>query len=61
MTGAEYTTASVLETLWAQITAAFRAELAESKASVQVFLQRKSPAWHLVGRVHFNLAENRGQ
>jgi non-specific serine/threonine protein kinase len=27
--------------------------------SVQDFLQRKSPAWHLVGRVHFNLAENR--
>jgi hypothetical protein len=24
-----------------------------------VFLHGKSPAWHLVGRVHFNLAENR--
>ena len=59
MTGAEYITASILETLWTQIAAAFRSELAESKASVQEFLQRKSPAWHLVGRVHFNLAENR--
>ena len=59
MTGAEYITASVLETLWSEIAAAFRSELAESKASVQEFLQRKSPAWHLVGRVHFNLAENR--
>ncbi len=59
MTGAEYITASVLETLWTQIAAAFRSELAESKASVQEFLQRRSPAWHLVGRVHFNLAENR--
>ncbi len=59
MTGAEYITASVLETFWTQITAAFRSELAESKASVQEFLQRRSPAWHLVGRVHFNLAENR--
>jgi hypothetical protein len=59
MTGAEYLTASVLETLWTEIVAAFRSELAESKASVQDFLQRKSPAWHLVGRVHFNLAENR--
>jgi hypothetical protein len=59
MTGAEYITASLLETLWTQIAAAFRSELAESKASVQEFLQRKSPAWHLVGRVHFNLAENR--
>ena len=59
MTGAEYITTAVLETLWTEIVAAFRSELAESKASVQDFLQRKSPAWHLVGRVHFNLAENR--
>jgi len=59
MTGAEYITAAVLETLWTEIVAAFRSELAESKASVQEFLQRKNPAWHLVGRVHFNLAENR--
>jgi len=59
MTGAEYITASVLERLWTEIADAFRSELAESKASVQEFLQRRSPAWHLVGRVHFNLAENR--
>src|SRR4029079_13949712 len=38
---------------------AFRSELAKSKSSVQLFLRRKNPAWHLVGRVHFNLAENR--
>ena len=59
MTGAEYLTASVLKQLWTETTTAFRSELAESKASVQAFLQRKNPAWHLVGRVHFNLAENR--
>ena len=59
MTGAEYLSAAVLETLWTETATAFRAELAESKASVQEFLHRKSPAWHLVGRVHFNLAENR--
>jgi non-specific serine/threonine protein kinase len=59
MSGAEYITASILETLWIEIEAAFRSDLAESKASVQEFLQRKSAAWHLVGRVHFNLAENR--
>jgi len=59
MTGAEYIAASVLETLWTETAAAFRSELAESKGSVQEFLQRKSAAWHLVGRVHFNLAENR--
>jgi superfamily II DNA or RNA helicase len=59
MTGAEYLTSSVLETLWQAIDAAFWSELAESKTSVQEFLKRKSPAWNLVGRVHFNLAENR--
>jgi non-specific serine/threonine protein kinase len=59
MTGDEYLTAAVLEALWTETATAFRAELAESKASVQAFLQRKSPAWHLVGRVHLNLAENR--
>lgn len=59
MTGAEYLTSSVLETLWTAIAEAFRSELVESKVSVQEFLQSKSPAWHLVGRVHFNLAENR--
>ena len=59
MEGAEYVTASVLETLWTEIAEAFRSELAESKTSVQAFLQHKNPAWHLVGRVHFNLAENR--
>jgi superfamily II DNA or RNA helicase len=59
MDGAEYLTASVLGTLWNEIAEALRSELAESKASVQEFLHRKNPAWHLVGRVHFNLAENR--
>ena len=39
--------------------AAFDAELAEAKLSVQEFLKRRHPAWNLVGRVHFNLAENR--
>jgi non-specific serine/threonine protein kinase len=59
MDGAEYVTAPVLETLWNEIAEALRAELGESKASVQEFLHRKNPAWNLVGRVHFNLAENR--
>ncbi len=59
MDGAEYITASLLEALWTETAEAFRSELVESKASVQEFLQRKNPAWHLVGRVHFNLAENR--
>ncbi len=59
MTGAEYLTAVVLETFWLELDTAFGVELAESKCGVQDFLKRRNPAWNLVGRVHFNLAENR--
>jgi non-specific serine/threonine protein kinase len=59
MTGAEYVTTAVLRELWTEIAAAVRSALVASKLSVQAFLQSKSPAWHVVGRVHFNLAENR--
>jgi Helicase conserved C-terminal domain len=59
MIGAEYLTADVLADLWRGMDAAFQTELAEAKLSVQQFLKRRHPAWNLVGRVHFNLAENR--
>jgi SNF2-related domain/SNF2 Helicase protein/Helicase conserved C-terminal domain len=59
MMGAEYLTPSVLEALWDELDAAFRTELSESNTPVQDFLRRRNPAWNLVGRVHFNLAENR--
>ena len=59
MTGAEYLTAAVLADLWRAMDAAFDAELADAKLSVQEFLKGRHPAWNLVGRVHFNLAENR--
>src|SRR5712691_2710825 len=59
MTGAEYLTAAVMADLWRGMDSAFDAELAEAKLSVQEFLKSRHPAWNLVGRVHFNLAENR--
>ncbi len=59
MTGAEYLTASVLQSLWQKLHIAFGLELSESKCGVQEFLKRCNAAWNLVGRVHFNLAENR--
>jgi superfamily II DNA or RNA helicase len=59
MTGAEYLTAALLADLWRSVDAAFDAELAAARVSVQEFLKRRQPAWNLVGRVHFNLAENR--
>ncbi len=59
MPGAEYLTAAVLLGLWAELGAAFAASLAASGTDLQFFLKTLNPAWNLVGRVHFNLAENR--
>lgn len=59
MIGAEYVTTEVLVNLWRGMDLAFDTELAQSKLTVQEFLKRRHPAWNLVGRVHFNLAENR--
>ncbi|MES1257669.1 MAG: DEAD/DEAH box helicase [Acidobacteriota bacterium] len=59
MTGAEYLTAAVLGALWQEIDTAFGIELAESGCGVQEFLKRRNPAWNLVGRVNFHVAENR--
>jgi non-specific serine/threonine protein kinase len=59
MTGSEYLTPDVLVTLWAELDAALRADLATSKLKLHEFIKARYPAWNLVGRVHFNLAENR--
>ncbi len=59
MTGAEYLTTEVLIALWTELDAALRDELAASKRPLQAFLKSLHPVWNLVGRVHFNLAENR--
>ena len=59
MIGAEYLTTEVLANLWRAMDQAFDAELAQSTLTVQAFLKTRHPAWNLVGRVHFNLAENR--
>jgi non-specific serine/threonine protein kinase len=59
MPGGEYLNADVLAVLWEKIDTACRAELADAKQTLQEFLKGRNPAWHLVGRVHFNLAENR--
>src|SRR5205814_4435583 len=57
--GAEYLSAAVLSDLWQGLDRSFWAELTEAKCSIEEFLKRRNPAWNLVGRVHFNLAENR--
>ena len=60
MPGAEYLGPTLLRALWRELDDAFGTELARSRATVQDFLKNLNPAWNVVGRVHFNLAENRG-
>ena len=59
MPGAEYLTPDVLRALWADLGETFAASLKASGTDLQGFLKSLNPAWNLVGRVHFNLAENR--
>jgi non-specific serine/threonine protein kinase len=59
MPGAEYLTADVMSALWTELGGAFTATLKASGTDLQSFLKALNPAWNLVGRVHFNLAENR--
>ncbi len=59
MPGAEYLTTNVMLALWAELGEAFAASLAASGTDLQSLLKTLNPAWNLVGRVHFNLAENR--
>ena len=59
MTGAEYLSPDGLTRLWGELDAARRQQMASAQVSLQDFLKSRHPAWNLVGRVHFNLAENR--
>ena len=59
MRGAEYLSGEVLTALWQGMDAALAVELAESALPLQDFLKTRNPIWNMVGRVHFNLAENR--
>lgn len=59
MTGGECLTPEVLVALWDCIDKALRAELSAAKRPLQAYLNACNPAWNQVGRVYFNLAENR--
>ena len=59
MTGAEYLSPDVLRGLWEALARAAGEALEAAGTDLQTFLKRLNPAWNLVGRVHFNLAENR--
>jgi hypothetical protein len=59
MQGGEYLQLDVLIALWQATEHALEIELSESKLPLQDFLKARNSRWRLVGRVHFNLAENR--
>ncbi|HEY8207448.1 MAG TPA: DEAD/DEAH box helicase [Myxococcaceae bacterium] len=59
MTGGEYVSVEVLQGLWTGLLEFIRVEIREAPGSVQDLLARWNPAWNVVGRVHFSLAENR--
>jgi non-specific serine/threonine protein kinase len=59
MTGGEYLTPTVLADLCARMATAVRDVLASWDGTVEAFLRQASPAWNLVGRVCFHLAENK--
>jgi superfamily II DNA or RNA helicase len=59
MSGAEYLDRERMETLWSEMQAAARAEIAAAHGDVPQWLARKHPSWNMVGRVCFHLAENK--
>ena len=59
MPGGEYLDAGTIASMWEAMNAACRAELQAFGGQVEAYLQSRHTAWHLVGRVHFHLAENR--
>ncbi|MGH6856835.1 MAG: hypothetical protein ACRECP_04100, partial [Methylocella sp.] len=59
MAGAEYLTPAILRALWEALGATFGKAYSAAGTDLQSFLAGFNPAWTLVGRVHFNLAENR--
>jgi hypothetical protein len=59
MRGGEYLDAERLVGLWCSLQQAIDAERAESGLPIGAFLAARDSRWRLVGRVHFNLAENR--
>ena len=59
MRGGEYLDAECLVGLWRSLQEAIDAERAESGLPIGAFLAARDSRWRLVGRVHFNLAENR--
>ena len=59
MRGLEYVSAAILRTLWLELDAFTKRQVASHEAGVAGYLRSLDPAWNLVGRVTFHLAENK--
>jgi superfamily II DNA or RNA helicase len=59
MRGGEYLDAERLVGMWRSLQDALDAERVDSGLPIGAFLAARDSRWRLVGRVHFNLAENR--
>ena len=59
MRGGELVTTSMLGELWTDTGVALATEAARFENGVQGYLKKRSPVWHVVGRVCFHLAENK--
>ncbi len=59
MSGGEYLTTGTLETIWRELDAWVRDQVARHPDGLAGFLQDRAPLWQQVGRVAFHLAENR--
>lgn len=59
MRGGEYLCVETMLASWSAMQEALQTELAASGASLLEFLKSRDSRWRSVGRVHFNLAENR--
>ena len=57
MTGAEYLAPDTLSRIWTELGRAIGQEARQRGAGLQTYLQGLNPAWQLVGRVCFHLAE----
>jgi len=59
MRGGEYLRADVFRSLWGDLDAWTRKEIAASKDGLGQWLKKNAAIWHQVGRVCFHLAENK--
>jgi non-specific serine/threonine protein kinase len=57
--GSEYLTAETAAAWWRELDALVLAELEQHAGNPEAYLQKLNPAWRVVGRVTFHLAENK--